>query len=372
MNQRTLRIPSALKHTDAEQTDAALQGKAQEHVERHPALGFLADVLKALHASPRPLRNATAFFSAFPPQEVMEALGQRPDLRALAARAITGGAMALLRRLPAAALAAQVDLLAADDLPESERGVRVEADRALSVQEIYLKYLDPVDIATYLPAPTIWRYEAQDGWWKTEPTEATRALMAAELKSIRRYVILTDSEFIDLLGDETLERHLSLTARTGLRKAARRAAAEGRPFTDTDLFSSVGAQRDLVDEIVQNTPFSHLREVVEQAIAILGLHQAEASGQVDKVAATATTSSGAIPVPVGVARSGPKLVRARPNVATPGVGKAAPQLGERRPGTGIKPLPPGSTTNPLPAGDVDAPPQPDDEFAFVEEASGRV
>ena len=30
--------------------------------------------------------------------------------------------------------------------------MRAEADRALTVHDLYMKYLDPVDLATYLPA----------------------------------------------------------------------------------------------------------------------------------------------------------------------------------------------------------------------------
>jgi hypothetical protein len=107
------------------------------------------------------------------------------------------------------------------------------------------------------------------------------------------------------------------------------------------------------------------------------LEQQQESADTNKVATVAAPAangnSGAIPIPVGVARSGPKVVRPRPNVAAPAVGKAAPVLGDRRPGAGIKPLAPGgaSTTAPVPAGDADAPPQPDDDLAFIEEVSGR-
>ena len=151
MNQRTLRIPGTLKHK-GEQSDASLQETAREHVERHPGLLFLADVLRALHAAPAPLRDPAAFFDAFSPREVMDAFGERPDLRVRALKAITGGPTALLRRLSTEAVASQIDLLAIDELPEAERSVRADADRALSVHDLFLKYVDPVDIATYLPA----------------------------------------------------------------------------------------------------------------------------------------------------------------------------------------------------------------------------
>jgi hypothetical protein len=192
MNQRTLRIPGTLKHK-GEQSDASLQETAREHVERHPGLLFLADVLRALHASPAPLRAPAAFFDAFSPRGVMDAFGERPDLRVRALKAITGGPTALLRRLSTEAVATQIDLLAADDLPEAERSVRAEADRALSVHELYLKYVDAVDLATYLPAGTVWEYEEQDAWWSREATAGARSLMATELRSVRRHAILTDS-----------------------------------------------------------------------------------------------------------------------------------------------------------------------------------
>ena len=150
MNQRTLRIPGTLKHTSDEQTDVALQEKAREHADRHPGVGYLADVLRALHAPGALMRSAKGFYSAFTPREVMDAFAQRPDLRVKTVKAITGGAPTLLRRLSPDALASQIDLLVIEDLPEAERSVRAEADRALTVHDLYMKYLDPVDLATYL------------------------------------------------------------------------------------------------------------------------------------------------------------------------------------------------------------------------------
>src|SRR5436190_11295700 len=274
MNQRTLHNPGTLKHTSDEQTDVALQEKAREHAERHPGVGYLADVLRALHAPGAPMRSAKEFYSAFTPRAVMDALAQRPDLRVKISKAITGGAPTLLRRLPPEALASQVDLLVIEDLPVAERSVRAETDRALTVHDLYMKYLDPVDLATYLPPQSIWTYESHDSWWKWEPTAGTRALMAAELRSIRSHGILTDSEILDLLGEETLEHHLSLAVRTGLRKAARRAAAAGKAFTDTDMFAGPGGgARDLIDEMVDTVPMAQLRELVIQAGRILGVSE---------------------------------------------------------------------------------------------------
>src|SRR5689334_21229290 len=101
--------------------------------------------------------------------------------------------------------------------------------------------------------------------------------MAVELKSVRRKGILDDSEILDLIGDETLERDLPAIIRTRMRAAARKAGREGRPFTDTDLFglvrSDLGA-RDLVDELVENIELSKLRRVVERAAEVLGLREA--------------------------------------------------------------------------------------------------
>ena len=306
MNQRTLRIPGTLKHTSDEQTDVALQEKAREHADRHPGVGYLADVLRALHAPGALMRSAKGFYGAFTPREMMEALAQRPDLRVKTVKAITGGAPTLLRRLPPEALASQIDLLVIDDLPEAERSVRAEADRALTVHDLYMKYLDPVDLATYLPAQSIWAYESQDNWWKWEPTAGTRALMATELRSIRRHGILTDAEILDLLGEEMLEQHLSLAVRTGLRKAARRAAAAGKPFTDADLFAGAGAGRDLIDEMVDSVPMGQLREVVAQAVRILGVSSLDDNDEPTAVTVgNSAKDAAAVPTPIGQ-RIGPK------------------------------------------------------------------
>jgi hypothetical protein len=373
MNQRTLRIPSTLKHK-GEQSDASLQETAREHVERHPGLLFLADVLRALQASPAPLRASAAFFDAFPPREVMKAFGERPDLRVRALKALTGGPTALLRRLSTEAVATQIDLLAADDLPEAERSVRADADRALSVHELYLNYIDPVDIATYLPAEIIWAYEAQDAWWSREATAGARALMATELRSVRRHALLTDSEIFDLLSDETFERYMPLTVRTALRAAARRAAAAGKPFADSDLFTSAGGDkggRDLVDEIVDNIPLSALRVVIDQVAQMLGLS-----------AHNAVTAAERVPVPALAERAiadriGPKPSAGAGSLPPPNAGKAVPASASKaRPPAPPPPRAAGSKMEALAAAleatEVDDPPQPDDELAFVEEVRERV
>jgi hypothetical protein len=377
MNQRTLRIPSTLKHK-GEQSDASHEETAREHVESHPGLLFLADVLRALHAASAPLRSPAAFCHAFPPREVMDAFGERPDLRVRALKAITGGPTALLRRLSTEAVATQIDLLAADDLPEAERSVRAEADRALSVHELYLKYVDPVDVATYLPAGTIWEYEAEDAWWSREATAGARSLMVAELRSIRRHAILTDSEILDVLGDETFERYMPLTVRIALRAAARRAAAAGKPFTDTDLFVSAGGDkdgRDLVDEIVENTPLPALRVVVDQVAQILGLSAQNAVTGPTRVAAPALAER-THPVPAPADRIGPKPAATTGGLAAANAGKPALDSAAKvRPPAPPPPRAAASKMEALAAAldatEVDGPPQPDDELAFVEEVLER-
>jgi hypothetical protein len=370
MNQRTLHIPGTLQHTGDDQTDVALQTQAREHVDRHPGLRFLADVLGALHASTVPLRNTKSFYGAFMPRQMMEAFAQRPDLRVKSVKAITGGAPGLLRRLPADALASQIELLVIEDLPEVERSVRAEGDRMLTVYDLYLKYLDPLDIATYLPARTIWTYESHDDWWKWEPSAGTRALMGAELRSIRRHGILSDAEILDLLGEVTLEQYLSLAVRTALRKAARRAAAAGRPFTDADLFAGTGiGGRDLIDEMVDTVPMPHLRAVVSQVGRMLGLSELDDTTE-EPTKVTVPREAAPTPTPIGV-RVGPKPTPpAAPMASTPS-GKH--RAGATPPPKPI-PTPPGAKAGrpaPVPA-DAAGPPEPDDDLAFLEELSGRV
>jgi hypothetical protein len=375
MNQRTLRIPGTLKHTSDEQTDVALQEKAREHADRHPGVGYLADVLRALHLPGALMRSAKGFYSAFTPREVMEAFAQRPDLRVKAVKAITGGAPTLLRRLSPEALASQIDLLVIEDLPEAERSVRAEADRALSVHDLYMKYLDPGDLATYMPPQSILSYESHDSWWKWEPTPGTRGLMATELRSIRRHGILTDAEILDLLGEEALEQNLSLAVRTGLRKAARRAAAAGKPFTDADLFAGLGAGgRDLIDEMVDSVPMAQLREVVAQAVRILGVPALDDNDEPTAVTfGNSAKDAAAVPTPIG--RIGPKPTPATTPAPSPLMGKprAANDRNAMPPPKPIPAPPPakGGRPAPIPA-DAAGPPEPDDDFAFLEEISGRV
>lgn len=376
MNQRTLRIPGTLKHTSDEQTDVALQEKAREHAGRHPGVGYLADVLRALHVPGALMRTAKGFYSAFTPREVMEALAQRPDLRARTVKAITGGAPTLLRRLSPEALASQIDLLVIEDLPEAERSVRAEADRTLTVHDLYMQYLDPVDLATYLPPQSILAYESHDGWWKWEPTAGTRALMGTELRSIRRHGILTDAEILDLLGEETLEQHLSLAVRTGLRKAARRAAAAGKPFTDADLLAGLGAGgRDLIDEMVDSVPMAQLREVVAQAVRILGVSALDDNDEPTVVSiGSSAKDAAAVPTPIGQ-RIGPKPTPGMTPAPSPLLGKPR-AVSDRNATPPPKPIPApppakGGRPAPIPV-DAAGPPEPDEDFAFLEEISGRV
>ena len=375
MTQKALRIPGTLKHTSDEQTDVALQEKAREHAERHPGVRYLADVLRALHAPGALMRSAKGFYGAFTPREVMDALAQRPDLRVKMVKAITGGAPTLLRRLPPDALASQIDLLVIEDLPEAERSVRAEADRALTVHDLYMKYLDPVDLATYLPVQSIWAYESNDSWWKWEPTAGTRALMATELRSIRRHGILTDAEILDLLGEETLEQHLPLAVRTGLRKAARRAAAAGKPFTDEDLFAGPGAgARDLIDEMVDSVPMPQLRDVVAQAGRILGASELDDNEEPTAVTFGGSRDAAAVPTPIGQ-RIGPRPMPAVTPAPSLLMGKPR-TVNDRNATPPPKPIPaapPAKAGRPAPIpADAAGPPEPDDDLAFLEEISGRV
>lgn len=361
MNQQTLRIPGTLRHTSDEQTDVALQEQAREHADRHPGVRFLADMLRALHGPGVSQRNAKTFYSVFTPREVMDGLAQRPDLRVKVVKAITGSPAALLRRLSSEALASQIDLLAVEDLPEGERAVRVEADRALTVPDLYLKYLEPLDLATYLPAQAIWTYESHDNWWRTEPTAGARALMAAELRSIRRHAILTDSEILDLLGDEALERGLPLSVRTALRRAARRAAKEGRPFTDADLFAAAGdgaGGRDLIDEIVEGVPLPELREVISQVGRMLGLSALDDSEE---------------PTTVTSQRIGPKAMPVGPTPPPSSRPRAPNDRGATPPPKPIPAAPPAKgNRGAAVAVDAKRPAQPDDALDILEEISGRL
>jgi hypothetical protein len=284
--------------------------------------------------------------------------------------------------LSAEAVATQIELLAADDLPEAERSVRAEADRARSVHELYLLYVDAVDIATYLPAGTVWEYEAEDAWWSREATASARSLMATELRSVRRHALLTDSEILDVLGDETFERHMPLSVRTALRAAARRAAAAGKPFTDSDLFAGARGEkggRDLVDELVENIPLPALRVVVDQVARILGLSAQEAVTGATRLPATASAPAEraqGLSAPALADRVGPKPAATAGSLPPASAGKPVPvPTPKARP-----PAPPPARAAAskmealaaaLDATEVEGPPQPDDELAFIEEVPDR-
>ena len=270
------RLPGPLKHPAETTAEPELQKQQRGFLAAQPGVRFLVDVLAALHAPPQPLRDPRAFHAVFGSQVVLQAFASRPELRVRLVRAITGGPPALLRRMAAENLAKQVELLVAEDLPAAERALRAEEDRALDVFQLYQKYLDPGDLASYLPSSLIWQYESQDQWWTRAASPATRALMTAELKSIRAHGVLSDGDILDMLGDETLERDLPAAVRTRLRSAARKAGREGKAFRDSDMFSALRSEdgkQDLTDHLVEHVAPATLRLVVARAAEVLGLTQ---------------------------------------------------------------------------------------------------
>jgi hypothetical protein len=271
-----LRIPGVLQHPKGPRGDVDLQKEVRAHFDAHAGVRFLVEVLGALHASPAPIRTAEAFVASLPPKVTMRAFEARADLRARVVHALTGAPQSLMRRMPLDAVIAQIELLVERDLPPEERSVRAEDDRNLSVSEIYLKHIDPTDLAAYVPPADLWAYERKDEWW-TKSNASNRRMMAAELKSIRRHRILSDTEILDTLGDDAFERDLPVKVRAALRGAARKAAAEKRPFTDTDLFEHLKSQngaRDLVDDLVESVSLAHLRKIIARAATVVGLEAA--------------------------------------------------------------------------------------------------
>jgi hypothetical protein len=271
-----LRIPGVLQHPKGPRGDVDLQKEVRAHFDANPGVRFVVDALAALHAMPAPIRTAEAFVASLPPKVTMKAFEARADLRARVVHALTGAPQSLMRRMPLDAVIAQIELLVERDLPPEERAVRAEEDRNLTVPEIYLKHIDPMDLAAYVPPADLWAYERKDEWW-SKASASSRRMMAAELKSIRKHRILTDTEILDLLGDDVFERDLPVKVRAALRGAARKAATEKRPFTDTDLFEHLRSQngtRDLVDDLAESVSLAHLRKIVMRAATVVGLETA--------------------------------------------------------------------------------------------------
>ena len=272
-----LLVPGVLRHSKGARSDTDRTKEVRAHADASPGLRFLADVLVALHARPDPIRTPQNFYAKFPAKAVMAALQDRPDLRARVMLALTGGPPSLARRLTHEVMTSQIELLVENDLPEEERAVRATDDRGKGVMELYLKYLQPIDLVAYLPAAELWAYERNDAWWE-RTTPSTRRMMAAELKSIRAHKILSDTELLDRLGNETLERDLPVAIRARLRAAARASAAASKPFSDTDVIDCVRSDdgaRDLVDELVVSVALPHLRGIVERAATVIGLVEAK-------------------------------------------------------------------------------------------------
>jgi hypothetical protein len=294
MDVKSLPTPGTVQHSPNARVDADLRREVRGHYDAQPGVLFLVDVLTALHAQPDAVRWPSAFYAKFPATLVMDAFARRSDLRANVVHALTGTPRSLLRRMPPAYLATELELLVREDIPTDERVVRAEEDRGRSVVALYLKYLDPMDLCAYVAPSEIWAYECSDAWWE-RASDAHRRLMAAELKSIRRHKILSDTELIDRLGNDVLERDLPLRVRTDIRAAARAAALNKKVFTDSDVFDCVRSpdgSRDLVDELVACVALRHLRLIVARAAELLGLGNVESSTAA-RQDATATATAGA-------------------------------------------------------------------------------
>ena len=127
--------------------------------------------------------------------------------------------------------------------------------------------------------------------------------------------------------------------------------------------------------MVDSVPMAQLREVVAQAVRILGVSALDDNDEPTAVTfGNSAKDAAAVPTPIGQ-RIGPKPTPAVTPAPSPLMGKprAANDRNATPPPKLIPPAPPAKAGRPAPIpADAGGPPEPDDDFAFLEEISERV
>ena len=183
-----------------------------------------------LHAPGRADARPRRVTQRFTPHERSDGGTSRSGqhLRVKTVKAITGGAPTLLRRLLSGRAARPRSTCSSPKSPRSGTMVRARPTRAHRARPVH-EYLDPVDLATYLGPPSILDVRVER---RLVEVEAHRGYAHVDGDPAAERPASRDP---DGLGDCGAARRGDARAaparwlvRTGLRKAARRAAAAGK------------------------------------------------------------------------------------------------------------------------------------------------
>lgn len=212
----------------------------------HGRQRFLVYALE--HAFQVGRRTPFDFIRHFPPRTIMEALSQRPDLRAGVLVPTTGlkEKIALKKTWQSAG----EDLQSALDEGETEPRAIVEA-------------FQPDDRVTYLPEKKIWAFLVEGQFWKVGSKDDKAAFAMAQQHiayMLDRALIdglITPRDVVDGIGMNELCNRLPRSEMASLFTAALDGGRKGVPFTDKDLLATLPPST-----LVQHIPLPHIYETV--------------------------------------------------------------------------------------------------------------
>ena len=196
-------------------------------------------------------RTPLDFIRHFPPRTIMEALAQRPDLRAGVLVPTTGlkSKIALKKSWQSAG----DDLQSALDEGETQAAAVVEA-------------FAPDDRVLYLQDKKIWAFLIEGQFWKVTAKDDKAAFAMAQQHVAylldRALVdgLITPRDIVDGIGMNELCNRLPRSEMAALFTAALDGGRKGTPFTDKDLLATLPPST-----LVQHIPLPHIYETVIHA-----------------------------------------------------------------------------------------------------------
>lgn len=215
----------------------------------HGRQRFLVYALE--HAFQVGRRTPLDFIRHFPPRTIMEALAERPDLRAGLLVPTTG----LKQRIAIKKTwqSAGDDLQTALDEGETQAAAIVQA-------------FAPDDRVVYLPEPKLWAFIVEGQFWKVSAKDDKAAFATAQQHIAylldRALVdgLIVPRDVVDGIGVNELCNRLPRSEMASLFNAALSGGRKGTPFTDRDLLAALPPST-----LVQHVPLPHVYETVIHA-----------------------------------------------------------------------------------------------------------
>lgn len=296
---------------------------------------FMAHVI--VHGLEAGRRSSRDFLRHFTPARIMDALADKPNLRADILESATGVKRKIALKKSAAS--------AGEDL-------QIALDEAVTVPDTVVSLFQPDDRVRYLPIQALWSYVVEGEFWRVSKAdkdafEVARSHVAFMLDRGLKDQLLSHQEVIEGIGVDQLAKLMPRTELEIALDSALTAGRSGQPFSDADLFAELGSET-----ITHHIPLPHIwANVIEPCIAVdhelVTEQHAEAretrTAEVDTPApeqepAAGPTSAPAPPEEPGEVASEPDPTRARRVQLVAPTANPAPR--QRSTGSHRKPAPP--------------------------------